>query len=324
MKKNGVMLFLAAVVSHVFWGFSFYFSSSALAVVQGDLFLLLSHRFLIAFAIMNLLLAFRVVKIDLRGKWKRIWLPMLMGLFEPVIYFIGESYGILYSTTIFSGVMIAVIPIVTIFAAIPLLHEKPTGWQVLFSLLSIGGVIGIGMMTDNEGSLGWIGVLGLVVAVLTASGYGILDRGLSAEFTAFERTYFMIGMGALCFTPIALIRCRFDFAAYFAPMADWDFLKSVLFLSVCCSVVSYFLLSYMATYMTVTRSTVYANLTTAVSVVAGALILREPFDPILGSVFCAVILIGIYGVQRFARKDEPERVSMNHKDQSEGTGGRTE
>ena len=90
----------------------------------------------------------------------------------------------------------------------------------------------------------------------------------------------------------------------------------VLFLSVCCSVVSYFLLSYMATYMTVTRSTVYANLTTAVSVIAGALILKEPFSW-LGALFCTVILAGIYGVQRFARKDEPETIQ----NQSEPTGG---
>ena len=62
---------------------------------------------------------------------------------EPVIYFIGEELGVIHSTTIFSGVMIAVIPIVSIFAAIPFLHEKPTVGQVLFSFLSVGGVIGI-------------------------------------------------------------------------------------------------------------------------------------------------------------------------------------
>ena len=305
MKKKEITLFLAAVISHIFWGFSFLATKSALGVA--DMYLLLSHRFLIAFALMNLLLLFRVVKIDFRGKGKRIFWPLLMGLMEPVIYFIGEELGVIHSTTIFSGVMIAVIPIVSIFAAIPFLHEKPTLGQVLFSILSVGGVIGIGLLTRSSGALDWIGVIGLIVAVLSAAAYGILDRGLSAEFTAFERTYLMIGMGAVCFTPIALVRTRFDFAAFFAPLADTKFLLPVLFLSVCCSVVSYFLLSYMATYMTVTRSTVYANLTTAVSVIAGALILKEPFTW-LSAVFCAVILVGIYGVQRFARKNEPETI----------------
>jgi len=299
------MLLAAAVISHVFWGFSFLFTDSALKVA--DMFLLLSHRFLVAFALMNLLLLFRVVRIDFRGKWKRIWLPLLMGLMEPVIYFIGEECGILHSTTIFSGVMIAVIPIVSIFAAIPVLHEKPTVGQIVFSFLSVGGVIGIGLLTKEEGALDWIGVVGLIIAVLSAVVYGIMDRGLSAEFTPFERTYLMIFMGAVCFTPIALIRTGFDPAAFFAPLGNTDFLIAVLFLSVCCSVISYFLLSYMATYMTVTRTAIYANLTTAVSVIAGALILEEPFSW-LGAAFCAVILAGIYGVQRFARKGEPETI----------------
>ena len=318
MKKNGVILFLAAVVSHVFWGFSFLATRSALDVA--DMYLLLSHRFLIAFAVMNLLLAFRVVKVSFKGKQKRIFWPLLMGLMEPVVYFIGEEYGVLHSTTIFSGVMIAVIPIVAIFAAIPTLHEKPTFLQIVFSFLSVGGVIGIGLLTKNDGALDWIGVVGLIVAVVSAAAYGILDRGLSAEFTAFERTYLMIGMGAVCFTPIALFRVKGDLAAFVAPLGCvTQYLLPVLFLSICCSVVSYFLLSFMATYMTVTRSTVYANLTTAVSVIAGALILREPFSW-LGAVFCAVILIGIYGVQKFARKGEPETIQ----NPIETTGGENE
>ncbi|MBQ1921505.1 MAG: DMT family transporter, partial [Ruminococcus sp.] len=172
MKKKEITLFLAAVVSHVFWGFSFLGTRSALDVA--DMYLLLSHRFLIAFLIMNLLLLFRVVRIDFRGKGKRILWPLLMGLMEPVVYFIGEEYGVLHSTTIFSGVMIAVIPIVSIFAAIPLLHEKPNVWQVVFSFVSVGGVIGIGLLTKDSGRLDWIGVVALIVSVLSAAAYGIL------------------------------------------------------------------------------------------------------------------------------------------------------
>ena len=303
-RKTNVKLLLAAIISHVFWGFSFLCTKAALGVA--DMYVLLSHRFLIAFAIMNALLLMGVVKVRFKGKGRRILLPLLMGLMEPVVYFIGEEYGVIHSTTIFSGVMIAVIPIVSTFAAMPFLHETPTVGQVLFSLLSVGGVIGIGLLNKSTGTLDWIGVVGLVVAVLSAAAYGVLDRGTSVDFTAFERTYLMIGMGAVCFTPIALLRVRFEFAAFFAPLREWQFTGSVLFLAVCCSVVSYFLLSYMATYMTVTRSAAYANLTTAVSVFAGAVFLKEPLSW-LGLLFCTVILVGIFGVQMTAKKGEPAR-----------------
>ena len=56
-------------------------------------------------------------KLDLRGK--SIKPLLLLGSMEPCIYFIGEQYGLKYSSSAFSGIMIAVIPIVTIiFAAI--------------------------------------------------------------------------------------------------------------------------------------------------------------------------------------------------------------
>ena len=51
--------------------------------------------------------------------------------------------------------------------------------------------------------------------------------------------------------------------------------------------------------MTVARETVFANLTTAVSVFAGVLFLREPFTW-FGALCCLVIFVGLYGVQRTA------------------------
>ena len=59
-RASNIKLLLAAIISHIFWGFSFLGTKSALGVVNNDLYLLLSHRFLIAFLIMNLLLLFRV------------------------------------------------------------------------------------------------------------------------------------------------------------------------------------------------------------------------------------------------------------------------
>ena len=145
---------LAAIVCYFFWGMSFMASRAALDVA--DVFTVLSHRFVLAFLVMTVLCFTPLGDCHLKGK---PLLPLiLLGLFQPVIYFFGEQYGILHSSTIFSGVMIALIPIVSSLAAIPLLGEKPSLSQFIFSLLSVGGVIGIGMLTNNSGSLDWIGV----------------------------------------------------------------------------------------------------------------------------------------------------------------------
>ena len=257
---------LASLVCHVCWGLSFLASRTGLN--EAPVFVLLSHRFLLSFLVMQ---CFPRQVAGLRRVGRDLPLLLALGLAQPVVYFLGEQYGILHSTTGFSGVMIAMIPVVSVLAAAPLLRERPTLGQLCFSLLSVGGVIGIGLMTRSSG-----------------------------RTSPFARTYAMTGMGAAVFTLLALIQCRGDLAAYCAPLAGTPYLLSVLFLALGCSVLSFFLSNYALTKLPLARETVFANLTTAVSVFAGVLVLHEPFSW-LTFVCIALILIGIWGVQRTAR-----------------------
>lgn len=285
----------AAIVGHSFWGLSF--MASRVGLNTAPVILLLSHRFLLAFLLMSVLLLTPLGTCRLRGK---PLLPLVaLGLLEPVIYFFGEQYGILHSSTVFSGVMIALIPIVSTLTAIPVLGEKPTLKQLFYSALSVGGVVGIGLLTNSSGRLDWIGVAGLLVAVFSAVVYTLLNRGISGQYTPFERTYFMLGFGAFVFTVMAAFSVHGNIALYLRPFEEQSYLAAILFLSVCCSVIAYFLSSYVITGLPVARATVFANLTTAVSVFAGTVFLHEPFSA-LGLLFCILILIGIYGVQRGA------------------------
>jgi len=287
---------LAATICHFLWGLSFL--ASRIGLDTAPVIVLLSHRFLLAFIVMSLFLPTGLADCHLRGK--SLWPLLLLGLMEPVVYFFGEQYGILHSTTIFSGVMISTIPIVSIFAAIPILGEKPTWGQILFSLLSVGGVIGIGMLSRSSGALDWIGVLALVIAVLSAVVYTLLNRNISQTYSPFERTYFMLATGAVVFTSMAAMTVPGDVKEYLEPFSSLPYTIAILFLAVLCSVGCYFLSSYSLTRLSVARATVFANLTTAVSVMAGALILGEPLT-LTGVLCCALILVGIYGVQRTAR-----------------------
>ncbi len=290
---------LAAIICHFFWGMSFL--ASRMALDAAPVIVLLSHRFLLAFFVMSLLVPTRFANYRLRGK---PFLPLfLLGLLEPVIYFLGEQYGIVHSTTIFSGVMISTIPIFSILAAVPILKEKPTAGQMLFSLLSVGGVIGIGLLSRSSGTLDWIGVVALLIAVFSAVAYTLLNRNISTRYSSFERTYVILATGAVVFTVMAAVTVKGDITAYLQPFSSHKYLAAVLYLSVFCSVICFFLSSYCLSKLTVARATVFANLTTAVSVCAGALILHEPL-PAVGILCTILILIGIYGVQRTARHQD--------------------
>ena len=289
---------LATVLCHSFWGLRCLASRTGLN--SAHVFVFLSHRFLLSFLIMHL---FPRQVARLREA-KGFLLPLVaLGMAQPVIYFLGEQFGILHSTTSFSGVMIAMIPVVSTLAAWPILKERPTGGQLLFSLLSVGGVIGIGLMNEDSGALDWIGVAALLVAVAGATAYTLLSRRIAGRTSPFARTYAMMGVGAVFFTVLAMIRCEGSLAAYVQPLGETPYLLSVLFLSLFCSVISFFLSGYAITRLPVARETVFSNLTTAVAVFAGVVFLHEPFSW-LSLVCILLILVGIYGVQRTAKERE--------------------
>ena len=298
-RKSDRKALLAAFFCNFFWGLSF--MASRIAMDTAPVVVLLSHRFLLAVLVMSILLLLRRAELHLKG---RSLLPLLLlGLMQPVIYFIGEQYGILHSTTIFSGVMISIIPVAGILAAIPVLHEVPTARQMFFILLSVGGVIGIGMMSKSSGSLDWIGIAGLLVAISAAVIYTLLNRNIAATYSAFERTYVMMAVGACIFTILAAATVKGDPAEYLRPLSSPGYIVSLLYLGVFCSVICFFLSCYSLSTLSVARATVFANLTTTVSVLAGAIILHEPLSHI-GILCCVLILVGIYGVQQGAEKAE--------------------
>ena len=83
--------------------FELFFSKKALSIVEP--FTLLSFRFLIAFIIMSLVVFCGIIKINYKGK--NIKNLLMLGLMQPVIYFIFETFGIQFSSSSEAGLMIA-------------------------------------------------------------------------------------------------------------------------------------------------------------------------------------------------------------------------
>ena len=289
---------LAAVCVYTIWGFSFF--ASKLAQAAASPLVVLMYRFDIACLAMALPWILGKRKVKLRGKKLRGLL--LMGLCEPVIYFIGEQYGLKYTNSAFSGVMIALIPIVTLSMAAAFLGERPSGAQWGFSFVSIAGVVAITLISGGEGDIRPLGVALLLLAVVSGSAYAVLSRAISDDFTVYERSLVMQLMGAVFYTALAVFGCRHDLSLLVSPLKDGGFLFGVLYLGLGASAAGYSLYNYAVTNAPMANIASLCNLTTVLSVAAGVLILKEPFSA-LSAAALAVILIGIWGVQKFS----PER-----------------
>ncbi len=286
---------LLAFLGYFFWGFSFMFSSMAMKTASP--FVMLAHRFTLALLGMLVILWLRGERLRFRGK--RLGLLLVMGIFEPVLYFIGEAYGILLTNTAFSGVMIATIPLFVLPASALFLKEIPSRAQVIWSLVSIAGVIVVALQGSKDGVVSLAGVLCLLLAVVSSVAFTILTRELSAEFTPFERSFASFAMGAGSFWLLAFWENRWDLGALVRPFAGGEYWLSMLFLACVASVVCYLLLNYALGEAPANQVAIGTNLVTAVSIVAGIVFLHEPFSWV-SMLASLVILIGIYGVQRGA------------------------
>ena len=155
---------LAALIAYSIFGLSYLFSKMALAVTEP--LILLTVRFTVTVLILNLMVLLRVKKLTLAGK--NLIGPILVGILQPVLYFLLENYGLKYTTTSFTGIISSVNPIFTALLGVLLLRERPTVKQWLCISLSIVGVLMVSIGTTG-GENTWTGCLCLLGAYLVGS-----------------------------------------------------------------------------------------------------------------------------------------------------------
>lgn len=291
---------LAALIGNGIFGFSFMFSRMALDAASP--FVMLMYRFMLAFAAISAVAlwanrsgAAGWLRFSLKGK--SVWPLVLLGLVQPVAYFLCESYGISLTNSVLSGVIIALVPIVALIVGALFLGERPRLSQVMYSVLSIAGVIVMTMQQSSGGSIHPLGVLLLFGAVVTGVLFNIISKRTADAFSALERTYVMMLVAAVCFTALAVMECRGNVHALLAPLKSGRFLSAMLYLSLASSITAFLLLNFANGELPVGKVTAFCNLTTVISVFAGVVFLGEPFTA-LSLAASVVIIVGVWGVQK--------------------------
>ncbi len=297
-KKTHTLSLLAALTSAVIFGMSFMFSKLALEVAAPTV--LLAFRFTVAVAAMSLVILVNALVGKLRGRplfafslrGKPVYKLVLLGIVQPVAYFIFENYGILYTSSAVAGTIIAAVPVCCILMDVLVLHERVTLKQVLCALGAIGGVAlisaGGAMMVSA------LGMLFLVLTMLSDTLYYGISHNAAKRFTPFEMTYVMFIVGMVVFIPVGLIYAGgLHSPLITGPMHDGGFWVAVLYLGLLSSVLAYGLLNFANSHLSVSETSLFSNVTTVVSVLAGVVLLKEPFSvwQMLG---VAVILVCVF------------------------------
>jgi len=284
---------LAGILFSTIFGLSFMFSKVALDYVMPIG--LIAYRFLTAFIVFEILRQLKVIKV--RFTRSHLKLALLVGLLQPVLYFLFETYGLNHLQSSEAGMMIALIPIfVTIFSAL-ILREKPKPLQILFILMSVSGIIFIQINRSSNGLTNeFLGFILLFGAVISAALFNIASRYSSTTIKTQELTYYMMLIGAVTFNTIYMGVLLFEQRPqdFVLNLLQLELVLPILYLGIIASIGGFFLVNFTLKNLEAHVSSIYANLATIVSILAGFFLLGEAiyYYHVIGSV---LIILGVYG-----------------------------
>ena len=295
---------LCCLLGYSIYGFSFLFSKIGFDIAKPNM--LLAVRFTIAFLVLSIFVLTGKAKVSVKGKpVKKL---LLMGLVQPCLYFVCEAEGIRLTTASFSGVIIGLVPVAGIILGGIFLREKCSIFQIICTVLSVIGVALI--TTGGMGEFSTAGFLLLLISVIATTTFAMLSRSIAGEFSAFERTYVMTGLGSVCFTLISLLEVKGDLTLWAEPMKSGAFWFCTLYLAIVSSVGAFTLVNYALNYLSIGHTLIFSNLTSCLSVVLGILVLHESFSAV--QLFgIAVIILSVFGVSIYNLKKEKNNEQKN-------------
>ncbi|MGI6258208.1 MAG: DMT family transporter, partial [Anaerovoracaceae bacterium] len=254
----------------------------------------------VAILVMAVCVAIGIVKINFKEK---SWRPVLLvAFFCPIIYFIGETLGINYTTASESGAFLACIPVFCLIASTLFLKRKPFRQQVIGIGITLMGVLVTVLAVGATASFSLLGYLMLLLAVASYSIYSTLvEKG--EKYSGGEITFAMLLAGAIVFVTLAVAEAAAtgDLRRLaLLPLESKGFLVAVLYQGIGCSVFAFFLMNVAISKIGVNRMSSFIGVSTVVSIMAGIFLLGETFTyaQIAGAV---LIVIGVY-VANMVRK----------------------
>ena len=223
------------------------------------------------------------------------------GLWLVVFLYIGfmvlQVVGLELSTSVEGSILFAIIPIFAKILARLILGERSSLIQDLFMSLSITALIVMLVLGASDLEFNLAGAALLVTASAFMAGSNVLMRQIKGQFSPFEITFAISVSGFIVFAAVALVQGAVSgtLSETLALAGNRDFMLATAYLGIFCIMMTSQLMSYMMAHMPAVQGTLYGNLSTAISIVAGVVILSEPLEAY--HILCTLLIIaGVIGI----------------------------
>lgn len=248
---------------------------------------------------------FLLIYIYFFGKFEKLRkehykLFFLSALFNPFLYFIGESFGLERVSPTISAVIIAMIPLFTPLAAYIAFKEKFSKVNTVGILLSFCGILV--MIADKNMSFTAdpIGIAFLFGAVIVAVIYGILLRKLTQHYSSVTIITYQNIVGVFFFLPLFLI---FDLNHFLQVKPNFELVSSLILLAIFASSLAYILYTTTVRKIGISRGNMYTNLIPIFTGITSYFILAEQFTASkISGIFIVILGVILSQLDKLKRK----------------------
>lgn len=294
--KNSVLISLIAAMT--IWSMSFIWSKMAFEVFSPitTVFLRLIISSILIFAFLHFTKQFQ--KIEARDyKWF-----LVLGILEPFLYFIGESFGLKLIPSTLASVIISTIPLFTPVLGVLFYREKISPMNIAGIVISIAGVIY--MVVDRDFSLNapLAGILLMGLAVFSATCYALVLKHLSHRYSGYSVVAYQNTVGMFLFFPFFAIN---EWHTLITTPVTVSAVSSVILLAVFASTVAFILYTYGIKNLGVTKASAFVNLIPVLTAIFAWLILDEiiGWQKIIG---IAIVITGLFASQYKNKQHEDD------------------
>ncbi len=303
---NQIKVYSALVATTLLWGMSFIGTKVALTAFTP--FALIFFRFFIASFFFLLYFVWR--GFPRLTKDQHILLAIL-SLFEPVLYYLFETFGLQRTTASEASLIIALIPVFVLLLSHAFLKERihriaksGIGLSIVGIFLLIAGKNGLQW---NSGSTLW-GNLLILGAVISTACYTLLSRRLGQEVSPLVISSYQFFYGTLFFFPLFLL-----FPKVLNQMISPSALGALLFLAFGATIGAFLCYNYALSKVKAATASVFINGIPVVTACVGWIVLGETLTGIqLVGAFVVVCGVSLTSLKKTS-SDHPIRLALTEK-----------
>ncbi len=298
LESKKALPYIAHIIRSVIYGSTFLFTVRLLSTTS--ILDVLALRFLLSTIAFLILIAFKVIHVSFQKKHLKNLI--LTAFFEPILYFLFETFGLKGATTMMAGILATITPFLSILFDGMFFQKKINSTQKLFMLLRVGGAVIIFICSSKgDGKNTWWGIIFLILSHIAGSFFTVFSKFSSKEYHSMEITFFTTAFGAVVFNAVNVIRHFYlgTITTYFKPLFNFENFIGFIALSVFSSVIATAFNNYALSRLQLSYLSAMSGLSTIVTVVLGVACNNETlyWYHIVGML---LILLGAVGVNFLA------------------------